>query len=156
MTVGVWQMRSKSRGYVRARTPNPDDGPVIQPNYLDASEDQLAIVAGLQWNRRLLQTGAMSPYLVEETLPGPDVADQAALLDYARARGATVYHAMSTCRMGTDPMAVVDRELRVYGISGLRVIDASVMPTMPSANTNAATLMIAEKGADMIRQSIRS
>ena len=155
MTAGVWQMRPESRGYVRARTPNPDDEPVIQPNYLDASEDQRAIVAGLQWNRQLLQTDAMSPYLAEETLPGPDVADQAALLDYARARGATVYHAIGTCRMGTDPMAVVDRELRVHGISGIRVIDASVMPTMPSANTNAATLMIAEKGADIIRKSIQ-
>ena len=89
----------------------------------------------------------MSPYLAEDTLPGPYVANQAALLYYARARGATVYHAMGTCRMGTDPMAVVDWELRVHGISGIRIIDASVMPTMPSANTNAAILMIAEKGA---------
>ena len=156
MTAGVWQMRPESRGYVRARTPNPDDAPAIQPNYLDAPEDQRAIVSGLQWSRRFMQTDAMSPYMAEETLPGPDVVDQAALLDYAQARGATVYHAMGTCRMGIDPMAVVDRELRVHGIKGLRVIDASVMPTMPSANTNAATLMIAEKGADIIRQSIQS
>tara|TARA_B100000579_G_C22094703_1_gene516164 strand:- start:6 stop:506 length:501 start_codon:yes stop_codon:yes gene_type:complete len=155
ITAGVWQMRPESRGYVQARTPNTDDAPVIQPNYLDASEDQRAIVAGLQWSRRLLQTDAMSPFLAEETLPGPDVADEDSLLNYARSRGATVYHAMGSCKMGSDPMAVVDRELRVHGISGLRVIDASVMPTMPSANTNAATLMIAEKGADLIRQSIQ-
>ncbi len=90
----------------------------------------------------------------EETLPGPGGADETALLNYARTRGATVYHAMGTCPMKPIPLAVVDQEFRVHSISGLWVIDASVMPAMPSANTNVATLIIAEKGADMIRQSI--
>jgi choline dehydrogenase len=153
MTTGVWQMRPESQGYVRARTPNPDNPPIIQPNYLNALEDQQAIVAGLHWCRRFLETDALAPFRAEETLPGADVSGDEALLEFARSRGATVYHAMGTCRMGRDPLAVVDNELRVHGIDGLRVVDASIMPTMPSANINAATLMIAEKGADMILSS---
>ena len=100
-----------------------------------------------------METESLSPYRAEETMPGAACNSDDALLDYARSRGATVYHAMGTCRMGRDPQAVVDNELRLHGIDGIRVIDASIMPTMPSANTNAATLMIAEKGADMIISS---
>ena len=150
MTAGVWQMRPESRGYVRATSANPDVPPIIQPNYLDASDDQRAVVSGLRWCRRFLQTAPLVPYRGDETVPGIEVATDDALLDYARTRGATVYHAMGTCRMGSETHAVVDRELRLHGIDNLRVVDASVMPAMPSANTNAATLMIAEKGADMI------
>ncbi|RTL68365.1 MAG: choline dehydrogenase [Hyphomicrobiales bacterium] len=150
MTLGVWQMRPESKGYVRARTANPEDAPAIQPNYLSAVADQRAIVDGLRWCRRLLATDALRSYCGPETVPGSKVSTDEELLDYARLHGATVYHAVSTCRMGQDPRAVVGFDLKVHGIIGLRVVDASVMPTMPSANTNAATLMIAEKGSDLI------
>lgn len=153
MTSAVWQMRPESKGYVRATHLNPQQAPIIQPNYLIAQVDQRAIVAGLKWCRRLLQTTSLAQYRGAETLPGDHVQTDAELLDYARQYGATVYHAVSTCRMGKDALAVVDDELRVRGIDKLRVVDASVMPTMPSANTNAATLMIAEKAADLIRAS---
>ncbi|MGH6711517.1 MAG: GMC oxidoreductase, partial [Bradyrhizobium sp.] len=135
---------------VRARTADPNDAPAIQPNYLLAVADQRAIVEGLRWGRRLLATDALRPYRGPETLPGADVATDDELLNYARQHGSTVYHAVSTCRMGHDPLAVVGTDLKVHGMADLRVVDASVMPTMPSANTNAATLMIAEKASDLI------
>jgi choline dehydrogenase len=150
MTIGVWQMRPESKGFVRARTADPVDAPAIQPNYLSAVADQRAIVEGLRWCRRFLATDALRPYRGPETVPGTDVTTDEELLDYARQHGATVYHAVSTCRMGQDPRAVVSFDLKVHGMAGLRVVDASVMPTMPSANTNAATLMIAEKASDLI------
>ena len=150
MTIGVWQMRPESRGFVRARTADPEDAPGIQPNYLSTVADQRAIVDGLRWCRRFLATDALRPYCGPETVPGRDVTTDEELLDYARQYGATVYHAVSTCRMGQDPQAVVSFDLKVHGMAGLRVVDASVMPTMPSANTNAATLMIAEKASDLI------
>jgi choline dehydrogenase len=150
MTCGMWQMRPESKGYVRARTPEAFDAPIIQPNYLTAETDRDTAIRGLRMARRFLATEALAPFKDAETLPGPDIETDAELLDYARSRGATVYHAVSTCRMGSDPQAVVDDRLRVKGIDGLRIVDASVMPTMPSANTNAATMMIAEKGADLI------
>lgn len=152
MTMGVWQLRPESRGYVRALSPDPYEAPTIQPNYLETKADQEAIVRGLKWCRRFLSSEPLSSFSAGETLPGPDTASDENLLDYARERGATVYHAVSTCRMGTDDRAVVDHRLRVKGIDRLRIIDASVMPTMPSANTNAATMMIAEKGADLLNE----
>lgn len=155
MTLGVWQMRPESRGHVRARSADPDMAPAIQPNYLTAETDRRAVVDGLRWGRRLLSGVALDPYRGPETLPGPELASDEELLGYARGRGATVYHAIGTCRMGIDPGAVVGPDLAVRGIGGLRVVDASVMPTMVSANTNAATLMIAEKAADMIREGRR-
>ena len=151
MTTGIWQMRPESRGHVLARTPSPHDAPEIQPNYLADEMDQAAIVRGLRWCRKFLNAAPLVTYNDGETLPGRDVETDDELLDYARSRGATVYHAVSTCRMGTDPRAVVDERLRLKGIDQLRIVDASVMPTMPSANTNAATLMIAEKAADLIK-----
>ena len=154
MTTGVWQLRPESRGYVRARSADPYEPPLIQPNYLADEVDQMAIVKGLKQCRRFLSAEPLAAFNDGETLPGPDVASDDELLDYARSRGATVYHAVSTCRMGRDHRAVVDDRLRVIGIGRLRVIDASVMPTMPSANTNAATLMIAEKGADLLREDV--
>jgi choline dehydrogenase len=150
MTIGVWQMRPESKGFVRARSADPVDAPAIQPNYLSAVADQRAIVEGLRWCRRFLATDALRPYRGPETVPGTDATTDEELLDYARQHGATVYHAVSTCRMGQDPRAVVSFDLKVHGMAGLRVVDASVMPTMPSANTNAATLMIAEKASDLI------
>jgi choline dehydrogenase len=150
MTSGVWQLRPESKGYVRARSADPDGAPLIQPNYLAAETDRRSVIDGLKWCRRFFATAALKPYFEAETMPGERVRSDDEILDYARSRGATVYHAVSSCRMGADPMAVVDDQLRVKGIASLRVIDASVMPTMPSANTNAATWMIAEKGADLL------
>jgi len=150
MTAGFWQMRPESRGYVRARSPDPSEAPAIQPNYLTAEADRLVAIAGVRWCRSLLATQALAPYRAAEVLPGSDCQTDDQILDHIRQTGATVYHAIGTCRMGRDPLAVVDDRLRVHGVQGLRVIDASIMPTMPSANTNAATLMIAEKGSDFL------
>ncbi len=152
MTAAFWQMRPQSKGYVRAQSANMAEAPVIQPNYLAESHDQAVALAGFKWCRKFLAAKAFAPFNDGETLPGAEVASDDAILDYVRQYGASVYHAVSTCRMGTDPDAVVDARLRVRGLQRLRVIDASVMPTMPSANTNAATLMIAEKAADMVRE----
>ena len=156
MTCGVWQMRPHSRGWVRTRSADPALAPAIQPNYLADEADRRAAVDGLRWARRLLDSAALAPYRGVETTPGPDVQTDDALLAYARARGSTVYHAISTCRMGVDRAAVVGPDLRVHGLDGLRVVDASVMPAMVSANTNAATLMIAEKASDLILDARRA
>ncbi len=152
MTAGTWQLRPESRGYVKAVSSSMYDAPTIQPNYLADAVDQAAIVEGFRWCRRFLASEALTPYFDGEALPGTDVESDDEVLDYARERGGTVYHAVSTCRMGPegDARSVVDDRLRVKGLQRLRVIDASVMPTMPSANTNAATIMIAEKGADIL------
>jgi choline dehydrogenase len=150
MTIGVWQMRPHSTGHVRALSSNTDDAPEIQPNYLTDPADQRALVQGIRWCRKLLSSDDLATYRGPEALPGPDIQTDDDLLAYARTKGATVYHAVSTCRMGTDAAAVVDPALRVRGLERLRVVDASVMPTMVSANTNAATMMIAEKASDLI------
>jgi choline dehydrogenase len=127
----------------------------VYPNYLAAETDQKTIVAGLKLIRQILANPHMQNFIESEFQPGPAVASEEALLAYARQRGGTVYHPTSTCRMGSDPLAVVDEELRVHGIEGLRVADASIMPTVVSGNTNAATIMIGEKVADMVRQPLR-
>ena len=153
MTCGVWQHRPHSTGHVRARSASPFDDPVVQPNYLQDERDQQVLVGGMKLARQLLRSPALAPYFVEESLPGSAVTTDDELLDFARRYGASCYHVMGTARMGpaSDPTAVVDDELRVRGIAGLRVVDASVMPGMPSANICAATMMIAEKAADMMR-----
>ena len=153
MTCGVWQMRPQSRGWVRARSADPMVAPAIQPNYLAEEADRRAAVDGLTWSRRLLGSAALAPYRGSETTPGPEIATEADLLAYAQSRGSTVYHGIGTCRMGVDAGAVVGPDLRLHGMAGVRVVDASIMPAMVSANTNAATLMIAEKAADMILAS---
>ncbi|HKH19985.1 MAG TPA: GMC oxidoreductase, partial [Gammaproteobacteria bacterium] len=117
--------------------------------------DRRAIVGGLHYVRRLFAAPALAPYVGEERLPGTQVQTDDELLDYAKRNGNTVYHASCTCMMGTHAMAVVDPELRVHGIDGLRVIDASVMPSVTSTNTNAPTIMIAEKAATMIQAEAR-
>jgi choline dehydrogenase len=134
-----------------ARSSDPYDAPMIQPNYLAAETDQRALEEGVRWCRRFLGTSALRPYFESEVLPSVGIERDDEVLDYARSTGSTVSHAVSTCRMGNDPIAVVDDQLRVRGLEGLRVIDASVMPTMLSANTNAATMMIAKKGADLLK-----
>lgn len=152
VTVAVWQQRPESRGFVRAQTASALDAPAIQPNYLSEHIDQQALVGGIRLGRRLMKTKALEPFFDAEEHPGAEIGNDDELLDFARRRGTTAFHPMGTCRMGpvTDPSAVVDDTLKVHGLEGLRVVDASIMPTMPSANTNAATYMIAEKAADAI------
>jgi choline dehydrogenase len=148
----VCQLRPESRGFVHIKSSDPNQPPAIQPRYLSSAADRETTVAGMSLLRRVMEQPAIRRYIAEEIAPGPDCASDAALLAYARETGTTVYHPTSTCRMGSDPSAVVDERLRVHGIDGLRVIDASIMPTVVSGNTNAAVVMIAEKGADMILQ----
>ncbi|HET6182609.1 MAG TPA: GMC family oxidoreductase N-terminal domain-containing protein [Acetobacteraceae bacterium] len=152
MTCGVWQHRPESTGYVRARSADPFEDPAIQPNYLADPMDRRVLLAGMKLARRLLRTSALAPWFDHESLPGERVQSDDELLDFARHYGSTAYHLIGTARMGpaSDPMAVVDDQLCVHGMEGLRVVDASIMPTMPSANTYASTMMIAEKAADMI------
>ncbi|MDE0942214.1 MAG: GMC family oxidoreductase N-terminal domain-containing protein [Alphaproteobacteria bacterium] len=151
-TTACWQHRPESKGWVRARTNDPFEKPIIQPNYLSHEEDQRLVVCAMKFARKLMYTEAMKPYIEVEEYPGDQVQSDDEFLDAARKFGNTTFHVMGTCRMGpeTDPTAVVDDQLRVRGMEGLRVIDASVMPAMVSANLNAATMMIAEKGSDMI------
>jgi choline dehydrogenase len=153
MTVASWQQRPESSGHVRLRSADPFEAPLIQPNYLKEAEDRKVLLAGMKLARKLLASEPLRPYYDHEDFPGPEVQSDDELLGAAKARGTTTFHPMGTCRMGpaTDPTAVVDDQLRVHGIEALRVIDASIMPMMISANLNAASLMIGEKGADLIR-----
>jgi len=155
MTGGMWQMRPLSRGYVEAKTNNPMDAPAINPRYLSDETDKRCAIGGLRAVRKLFAAPALQPYFVAEMLPGTNVQSDDELLDYLRNTGSTVFHATCTCKMGQDTMAVVDDQLRVHGIEGLRVIDASVMPTVTSTNTNAPTIMIAEKGAAAIKAAAK-
>ena len=155
MTIGMWQMRPLSRGYVEAKSPNPAEQPAINPRYLAEDTDRRAVIGGLKMARRLFAAPAIAKYVVAETIPGKDVQTDDELLDYARQYGSTVFHATCSCKMGRDQMAVVDDQLRVHGLDGLRVIDASVMPAVTSTNTNAPTIMVAEKGAAMILADAR-
>ncbi|HVC62476.1 MAG TPA: choline dehydrogenase [Acetobacteraceae bacterium] len=154
-TLIVYQLRPESRGEIRLKSPRPEDPPAILPNYLATETDRRTITDGLLLGRRLLATPHLAHYVAEEFLPGPQAQTDAQILAHARNRGGTVYHPTSTCKMGIDAMAVVDPELRVQGIGGLRVVDASVMPTIVSGNTNAAAIMIGEKAADLVRQQVR-
>lgn len=143
-------LRPQSRGHVNIKSADPHQAPAIDPNYLAAQKDRDTMVAGVRALRRIVQAPALAQHIAEEVEPGPACASDDDLLDYIRRRGSTVYHPVSTCRMGQDDRAVVDARLRVCGIAGLRVIDASIMPMLVSGNTNAAAIMIAEKGADMV------
>ena len=153
MTIASWQQRPDSTGYVRSKSADPFDHPVIQPNYLTAESDRQVLLAGMKLARRLLASRPLSKYYDREEFPGSQAQSDADLLAAAKQRGTTTFHLMGTCRMAphTDPTAVVDDQLRISGLESLRVVDASIMPTMPSANLNASVLMIAEKAADMIR-----
>lgn len=153
VTCGVWQHRPQSVGYVRARSGDVSQAPEIQPNYLGVEEDRRALTAGIRLARKFLSSDPLKKYSIQEKQPGADASTDDELLDWARDTGSTVYHLVGTCRMGpdSDPSAVVDSQLRVRGVDGLRVVDASIMPSVTSGNTNAPTIMIAEKAADMIR-----
>jgi choline dehydrogenase len=148
----VCQLRPESRGFVRIKSADPAAPPAIQPRYLTSGHDRDTLVAGLKLLRTIMDQPAMRRYIAEERAPGPHCTSDADLLAFARENGATVFHPTSTCRMGPDATAVVDERLRVRGVERLRVIDGSIMPTVVSGNTNAAVVMIGEKGADMILQ----
>ncbi len=151
MTCGFWQHRPQSRGSLHSVSKDPKVQPSIRPNYLGDKIDRDTLVATARTSREIFKQPAIANFAEVETIPGPDVQSDDELLAYIRENGATVYHPIGTCKMGTDPMAVVDPELRMHGMKNLRVVDASIMPRMVSANTNAATLMIAEKAAEIIK-----
>ena len=152
MTCAICPVKPDSRGTVMARSADPFDRPVIRPNYLSARSDQALLAAGIRMVRAIFAQAAIAPHSVEEMMPGPGAVSDEDLLAFNRQYGSTLYHPVGTCRMGEGPDAVVDSRLRVHGFDGLRVIDASVMPTLTTGNTNAPTIMIGEKGAAMIRE----
>ncbi len=159
ITVSACNLRPTSRGTIRLRSPVPSDKPVIAPNYLATYEDRVVAADAIRVTRRLMQQPAMQPYRPEDFLPGPSVGDDdASLAKAAGDIGTTIFHPVGTAKMGiaSDSMAVVDERLRVRGLQGLRVIDASVMPTITSGNTNTPTIMIAEKAARMVIEDARS
>ncbi len=147
----VCPVRPQSRGYLRLRSADPRAMPVMQPNYLSADYDRRVLVDGVKLARRVAAVGPITDHIVEEFAPGSGVTSDDEILAYCRETGLSIAHQVGTCKMGTDPMAVVGPDLRVHGIAGLRVVDASIMPALISGNTNAPTIMIAEKAADMIR-----
>jgi choline dehydrogenase len=149
-------LRPESRGHVRIKSADPRQPPAIHPNYLATAKDRDTLVAGVKTLRRIAKAPALARHIAEEFEPGPDHESDDEILDFIRRRGSTVYHPVSTCRMGQDPKAVVDERLKVRGFERLRVIDASIMPAVVSGNTNAATIMIAEKGADMVLADTRA
>jgi len=155
ITPSVCNLRPTSRGYVRIKSPDPHVHPEIMLNYLSTQADRLVAADAMRFTRRIMAASALAKYQPEEFKPGPEVADDDALVRAAGDLGTTIFHPIGTCKMGDDPGAVVDDKLRVHGIQGLRVIDASVMPLITSGNTNAPTTMIAEKGAEMVRASWR-
>ncbi|MEO8566876.1 MAG: choline dehydrogenase [Betaproteobacteria bacterium] len=152
-TMSVCQLRPQSRGWVRIRSADPLTPPAMQANYLSAQADRETLIAGIRLARRLAATRALSPYVKTEYRPGPAVESDADLLEFARNTSGTIFHPSGTCKMGDaarDRQAVVDSELRVHGLAGVRVVDCSIMPTLTSGNTNVPVVMIAEKAADLI------
>ncbi|MCT9008480.1 GMC family oxidoreductase [Streptomyces sp. NPDC054766] len=155
MTLGVYPLRPESKGSIHIRSRNALTPPSIRPRFLDTELDRATLIAGMRIGRRVMEEPSLDKYRAFELTPGNDVRTDDELLAYARAHGDTSYHPVGTCRMGNDPGAVVDERLRVHGVDGLRVIDASVMPAMVSGNTNAASMMIGEKGAAMVLEDLR-
>ena len=152
MTLAAWQQRPDSTGHVLARSSDPFQPPEIQPNYLDDERDRRVLLAGMKLARKVMRAAPLAPYFAGEIYPGDSVQTDEDLMACARERGTTSFHMIGTCKMGPafDEIAVVDSQLKVHGIDALRVADASIMPTMPAANTNAATLMIGEKAAELL------
>lgn len=153
-TLGPTLVRSESRGSIRLRSADPLAPPSIEPNYLTEPADVETLVAGLRLARDIVSRSAYDSYRGEERAPGSVARTDAELEDYIRETSETLYHPVGTCRMGADSEAIVDLELRVQGVDGLRVVDASVMPKIINGNTNAPTVMIAEKAADLIKGSV--
>jgi choline dehydrogenase len=156
VTCPVIVLRPESRGTVRIKSADPRQAPAIQPRYLSAAKDRDTMLAGIRALRRIMTAPAMAPFIEAEHEPGAACASDDDLIDYVRRRGSTVYHPTSTCRMGEDATAVVDARLKVRGFDRLRIVDAAVMPALVSGNTNAAVIMIGEKGADMILNDAKS
>ena len=152
MTIVVCAVRPDSRGTIMARSADPLQPPAIRPNYLSAASDEQVILSGTRYARRIFAASPLARHSAAETMPGSDMNADDALVDFMHRAGMNLHHPVGTCRMGEDPMAVVDSRLRVRGLTGLRVVDASVMPTVTTGNTNAPTIMIGEKGAAMIRE----
>ena len=152
MSCVVCVVKPDSRGTIMAASADPFARPAIKPNYLTTRTDELAMLSGARHVRRIFSQPSLAPYSTGEKLPGSAIESDEQFLDYARRTGATLYHPVGTCKMGEDPRAVVNSRLRVHGIRGLRVIDASIMPTLTTGNTNAPSIMIGEKGAAMIRE----
>ena len=155
-TFSVCQLRPESRGTVTIKSRDPLEPPAMRPNYLTREADCQCAVEAIKFARRLAAAPALREYLSEEYRPGPDTVRDDELLEFARNYGATIFHPSGTCKMGSDPMAVVDERLRVHGLAGLRVVDCSIMPTLVSGNTHAPAVMIAEKAADMVRADARA
>jgi choline dehydrogenase-like flavoprotein len=156
MAVVVCPGRPDSRGTIMIKSPDPFEHPAIRPNYLSAESDLHVMAAGIRQTRKIFAAPALAAYSEGETRPGIPLEAIEDVRKFAEANGTTIYHPVGTCKMGEDPMAVVDSRLRLRGIQGLRVIDASVMPVVTTGNTNAPTIMIAEKGADMIKADARA
>jgi choline dehydrogenase len=150
MTVAICATRPESRGTIMAKSRDPFEYPTIRANYLSSPNDLKVLYAGFEQTRRIYAQPALSAHSGGETLPGPEVQTEDEFVDFARRAGTSLYHPVGTCKMGEDPTAVVDARLRVHGIGGLRVVDASIMPTLTTGNTNAPSIMIGEKGAAMI------
>jgi choline dehydrogenase len=142
-------------GYLELKSANHRDAPAMHPNYLDTALDQQTAVKGIQIARKIAEYDPLRPHITEEHAPGRHIAsdDEAGILDWARNTAVTIYHPSGTCRMGADDTSIVDPELRVRGVAGLRVADAAIMPRLVSGNTNAPCMMIGEKAADMILRS---
>jgi len=151
-TSSTCQLRPESRGNIELKSPNPIDYPAIHANYLSSTVDQEVAVAGMRWSRKFAETNTLRTLISEELHPGLTATTDEQLLDAGRNLAQSIYHPTSTCKMGpsSDPMAVVDERLRIHGLNRIRVVDASIMPTLISGNTNAPTIMIAEKAAEMI------
>ena len=149
-TLVFCQLRPESRGSIMIKSADPREHPTIEPNYLSAQTDRDVAIAGSRLTHRIVENAPVKDLIEHELEPNPDYDSDDALLDHARQFGNTCYHPVSTCKMGQDPMAVVDDKLKVHGIGNLRVVDASIMPTLVSGNTNAAAIMIGEKAADFI------
>ncbi len=157
-TLSTCQLRPESRGMVHVSSADPRDHPRIASNYLVEQLDRDVMVAGVRISRRILAAAAMQPYVAAEHAPGPDVVEDDEILDFIRKQATTIFHPVGTCRMGPadQPGTVVDARLKVHGMGGLRVVDASIMPIVPSGNTNAPAMMVGEKAADMILEDARA
>ena len=150
VSASVCQLRPESRGELMIRSKDPREHPKITANYLSTEYDKAVLIEGLKLTRRIAAQPAFARHVEAEVEPGAHRIDDDGLMDHIRERGNTIFHPSSTCRMGQDPRAVVDSRLRVHGIGGLRIADCSVMPTVPSGNTNAPAIMVGEKCADMM------
>ena len=149
-SIGCFQLRPRSRGQVHVASADAMADPVIDPRYLTHEDDCADVVASVRLARQVASQPALAGFIVRETRPSEQARSDDELLAYVKKSAATSFHPVGTCRMGADEQAVVDAALRVRGVDGLRVIDSSVMPTMPSSNTNAASIMVGEKGADLV------